>query len=357
MGNVNKALETLLLPAEMALYDGLLTSTVTKQIVLERITDFTKLVKVGISWKPTITESWKIETRPTDSTNFYALNILRYRLDNDSVVIDTNPNNFVIEKARVVRTIAVGPFTGYTYWYPGVTTTIRPGNNTEYIVETVSDIGNNTTRAGYPEPTNGTNPLVGIVQQDIIITSTKTSKATKRIEKPLLDILHGFNVNYDTLKTLLATTAIIKKVDNNTRITNTSVEGIFTIDANGNRTVNAKVYYNGIDTEVQKPSGMITSYNKTYPGHVVRYRLYDTIINEPIYGSSAVATFDSSINDEINIVIGTTPGYDAITKTLTFNPEEGATLWVTFEELPAQGKNWGNEAIYFLTDGDVIRIS
>lgn len=358
MSNINKALETLLLPAEMALYDGLLTSTVAKQIVLERISDFTKLVKVGTSWKPTVTESWKIETRPTDSTNFYALNMLRYRLDDNGVIVDTNPDNFVIERERTVITITVGPFAGYTYWNPARKTVIRPGDSSsEYIVETIADLGKNTTRTGYPEPTNGVNPLVSIVQQDIIITSTKTSRATKRIEKPLLDILQGFNVNYDTLKTLLATTAIIKKVDTSTRITNTSVEGVFTTDAYGNRKVNAKVYYNGIDTEVRKPSGMITSYNKPYLGHVVRYRLYDTVINEPIYGASAVATFDSSVNDEITIVAGTTPGYDTTTETLTYNPEEGATLWVTFEELPAQGKNWGNEAIYFLTDGDVIRIS
>ena len=354
MSNITKALETLLLPTEMGVYDGLLTSPISKRIVLERTTDFTK----RIGTRPTITDVWKVESQPMSSTNFYALNMLRFRLDDNGVIVDTNPDNFIIEKERAVITITVGPFAGYTYWYPSRKTIIKPNSDgSEYIVETITDIGKNTTRTGYPEPTNGVNPLVSITQRDIIITTTKTSSATKQTDKPLLEILQGLNVTYEDLKTLMTSTAFIKKADTNTRITNTSVEGIFTTVTPGVTKVNAKVYYNGIDTEVKKPSGMITSYNKTYPGHVVRYRLYDTIINEPNYGASAVATFDSSINDEITIVQGTTPGYDATTKTLTFNPEEGATLWVTFEELPAQGKNWGNEAIYFLTDSDVVRIS
>jgi len=133
-------------------------------------------------------------------------------------------------------------------------------------------------------------------------------------------------------------------------IVNTSVEAVFTPEGD-DFIADAIVYYNGISTDEKRPSGMITSYNKPYPGHVVRWRLYDDIVTEPIYGSSAVIQFNSLQDDRIRIVAGDSTSYNATTKTLTYNRESGATLWVTFEEAPAQGKNWGNESMYFLSEG------
>jgi hypothetical protein len=48
---------------------------------------------------------------------------------------------------------------------------------------------------------------------------------------------------------------------------------------------------------------------------------------------------------------------EQITYTITDEKTiDGATLWATFEELPAQGKGWGSEAIYLLIDGqDPVR--
>lgn len=359
MKNLQKTLETLLLPDEFGIYDGIITNKVSKKIYLTKTIDYTKPVIVNKRLVSTNTKSeeWNIGSQITIGSDLYALNKLRFYLDGKTIR-NLDPNNTIFSREKEFKTLTNGPFAGQTYWYHGSTVIIKPQGDT-YEVTTISDLGNNTTSTGLPEPTLGVNPMIDILVINKIITKTKTTTSSPiNVKVDLNTVLRGLNVDYETLKYEMATVETIVKKDDNMYILNTSIEGIFNQLDQNTLTLNAKVYYNGLDTEVNSPNGLLTSYNKLYPGHVVRYRLYDELVTETIYGSSATIQFDALANDEIKIVKGTIPSYNPNTKTLTYNPENGATLWVTFEEKPAQGKNWGNEAIYFLTGTDeILRIS
>lgn len=354
MQNLEKALQVLQLPDSAGTFNGLTGVTTTRTIVNKVLTDFTKMV----SGKPTVTSTFEIVETKSSSTKMYVLNYLNMMSNLGLTVTNDNTDSFVMNKPKTWVTVTLGTHAGKTFWYPGQTIIIQPGDNF-YSMDLISDLGSNVTSTGSPEPTNGENPLVTIRRESYIKTATFTS-ARPSVSYPkiaLQQLCSLMNLTEEELKQAVKTTYTLSSVDTTKRIANTCVEGAFLSDSN---TLSGKinVYYNGVNTNTFKPSGLITSYDKPYPGHIVRWRLHNGVINDPVYGSSVTIKFESSEDNAINIIAGDAPSYDPITKTLTYDKNKEAVLLATFEELPAQGKNWGGEAKYLLIPNDLpVKIS
>ena len=348
MQDLDKTLRTLHLPSSAAAFDGLTGVTTTRTIVNKVLNDLTKMV----NGKPTVTSTFEVVETKTAANKIYTLNYLNMMGQFGLIVTNDDVNNFVMSKPRTWATINAGPFSGQTYWYPEQTIIIKP-TNAFYTLDLITDLGMNSTTTGYPDPSNGEDPLVTIRKEIYVKTSTfYSSKPSISYPKYGLKTLCSLmNTTPDELKYATRMSCALTTVDTNKRIANTSVEGIFSqvLDTT-NIEGNIHVYYNGIDTSISKPSGLLTSYDKTYPGHVVRWRLYNGVVKDAVYGSSVTIKFDSSENNTINIVAGVSASYDIPTRTLTYDKSKEAILWATFEELPAQGKNWGGEALYLLVE-------
>lgn len=132
--------------------------------------------------------------------------------------------------------------------------------------------------------------------------------------------------------------ALTEKKDPSTHIVSTGAE----IVQDGNK-YTGKVYYNGVDTKVESPSGKITSYQKTYPSHVC-FWIYEADGETGVRGGHEIAKFAASADNTITVVKGTKKSWNATTKTFTY-PKEGR-LRLMVEEgsiLTAQGKGWGDE--------------
>jgi hypothetical protein len=348
-------LKNLRLPDSMYLFDGLITSTIRRKIVMEDITD----ISTGKTIK---TQTFQIKEMVDDKNKSYALNRLAWMLHERWIeLVSEEADNYIFQRDRNFATIEVGPFAGNTYWYPGKNYMITPFEN-KYKIDLIIDLGASSTTGGVPEPTNGENPLVTVERYTTLIT--KQSKITSRRPSfptyKLEDLCSRMNMTKEQLKNEMVTTFIIdpKNTLATNRICNTSVIAEFTLEENGNLKADGKVFYDGVDTQVTSPSGKITSYDKTYPGHLFRWRLYNNDIVDTSLGTSATVSFSSNSDDSITIVAGDKTSYDSATKTLTYNKNKDAYLWASFEELPAQGKNWGGEAIYFLSENNLpIRIS
>jgi hypothetical protein len=360
MENLQKTLRNLRLPDSFGKFDGIISTRTSRVLIQERVHDYTQMTRINGKSVPKVIDTFKIEESKS-AFDTYALNMLDWELHSRNVEVKLESEDEVIfGRDKFFSTIEIGPFTGNTYWYTGINSSITETLDGTYIFDKVIDLGLSSDTKGNPEPTLGENPLVTVVRREFIKTRTSLSKPIVSYPKiALYDILSAMGKTKDELKYDMRTTFLIvpKAQLPLNKICNTSIEAVFTMNEDGSILADAKVYYDGIDTQVTRPTGKITSYNKQYPGHVVRWRLYDGIVNDYVYGSSATIVFNSLVDDKITIVAGNETKYDALTKTLTYNKEDGATLWVTFEEQPAQGKGWGNEAMYFLLeDAEPIRI-
>lgn len=370
MTNVSNALRTLRLPEYISEFDGLIFKENKRVPVLERTRDFTKMVRNPQTGRmePLTTEKVIFVQRDSILTNkTYALNWIDFRFNNNRFAeIEQDFLGAVAKFQHPIQELVLehGPKKGELVWYNGVSAEFIDYSPSEkHIVFKTTPGVNSVNGIG----TDVNDPLVPISRIEKMITGTTVTnvRTGERTITNLRETVRngGFpNIPLSTILQLAggmsleqfidytAITYVIQPQPTPNHIVNTSIEAVFT--PNGEDFIaDAIVYYNGISTDEKRPSGMITSYNRTYPGHVVRWRLYDDIVTDPIYGASSVIQFNSLQDDKIRIVAGDSTSYNSTTKTLTYNKENGATLWVTFEESPAQGKNWGNEAMYFLSEG------
>jgi hypothetical protein len=372
--STQNTLRTLRLPEYLEDFDGLIYKEFSRTPILIETQDFTNLVRNPNTGKmePTITEKIVFEEKESLlSLKQYALNWIDFRFNNQKFAeLEESFLTSVAKFEHPIQQLVLehGPKAGETVWYNGVSAQFIDFSPEEKHVVYRITPGRNSING---VTTDVNNPLVPITRRRIIVSGTsKTVNGVRTVTNrretirsggfpniPLNKILELSGV--ETVEDFMAETYTIFKIQKaptTNHITATSIEAVFTPDGD-DYIADAIVYYNGVATDVKRPSGMITSYNKTYPGHVVRWRLYDTIIKDSIYGASEVIQFNSLSDDRIRIVAGNETSYNATTKTLTYNVEDDATLWCTFEESPAQGKNWGNEAFYLLSQGvEPVRI-
>jgi hypothetical protein len=373
--STQNTLRTLRLPEYLDQFDGLIYKEFKVTPVLIETRDFTNPVRNPITGRnePTITEKIVFEEKESILTlKQYALNWIDFRFNNNRFAsIEEDFLNAVAKFEHGVQEVELehGPKAGETVWYNGVSAKFIDFSNDEKHIEFRLTPGVNSING---VSTDKDNPLVTIARRRVIISGTVSINrrtgvrtVTNRKETigdggfpniPLNRILELAGMSLEEYIQTVYTVFKIQKAPTPNHITATSIEAVFTPDGE-DYIADAIVYYNGVSTDEKRPSGMITSYNKTYPGHVVRWRLYDGIVKDSIFGASEVIQFNSLQDDKIRIVAGNETSYNASTKTLTYNIEDGATIWCTFEEQPAQGKNWSNEAIYFLSEGmEPVRI-
>ncbi len=153
---------------------------------------------------------------------------------------------------------------------------------------------------------------------------------------PVADLPSLFGKTIEELEEALKTDIGCATLNRDTHITSTSIE----IVKEGNE-YKGITYYSGIDASVIKPSGKITSYNKSYPGHVNRWILKQwnpdgttAALAGNVYGQTWMKQYSSTEDNTINVVAGDFTSYDATTKTLTYNNSLKTELWYAFEELP-----------------------
>lgn len=314
MENIANALRVLNLPDEFSKHNGVFTSEIQYSLVEKRINDFTKLVK----GKPTITSTFEVRSKVFGSTG-YVFNMLHDFIHfNNYDVVDTN----TLKKDRVY---------GETFWYPEGNITIS-----DNVITFVGNPFKNVLPNGQPEPTGGLNPSITILREDYVKTksffSTKPNKSYPSYTLDQIEALSG--LTFDEICNAFRTEKLIWTPSGDTHVTSVGVK----VDIADN-TYTGKVYYNGIDTKEVKPSGLITSYGKVYPGHVTRWNLYNGDVNNSAYGSSIFIQDNSSEDTTITVVAGEKYSWDSLTRVLTFNANIPATLSFQYEELPAQGKN------------------
>lgn len=165
----------------------------------------------------------------------------------------------------------------------------------------------------------------------------KESKKTESLLVPLSELLEMLNTTEEQLREDLAVYQVCTYKDPSKFIVSTSSE----IVQNGN-SYTGITYYNGISTKASPPSGKTTSYEKQYPGHVVRW-IFEADGITGARGGYQILQVTSSADNTIKVVKGNKYGYNASTNTFTydrpgrlvFENEEGSMM-------TAQGKGHGN---------------
>jgi hypothetical protein len=165
----------------------------------------------------------------------------------------------------------------------------------------------------------------------------KTYYDTKNVLIPLSEVLSMAGMTEEELTEELASYLICTPKDPSKFIVNTSSE----IIQNGN-SYTGITYYNGVNTKTSPPSGKTTSYEKSYPGHVVRW-IFEADGITGARGGFQIAQFKSSEDNTIKVEYGPKYGYNATTKTFTY--DRPGRLVFEYEEgsmMTATGKNWSD---------------
>lgn len=390
-------MRTLGLPTEYSFVDGYITDfSVSKNLTMVKNVDLAKSLKVvSPTGKVTYTNapttwSYNIVTNrdEKDNSGMYLPNIVSFIYNSPGSYI--NPSDPFEMKFDRINPTSSGN------WIAGNSTRISQPTQDTVLVRTLNELGGNNNVIArkyvktvdgvkiYKDPVDylgrtiigehiyneGATPIAMKIPFDNrlvtvkLVTKTTVGSGswsssnpvwsggtrvltdTKSVYVPVADLPVLFRKTVEELENELATETFCTLLDRDTHITSTSTEVV----VNGNK-YSGITYYNGVNARTNPPSGMITSYNKPYPGHVQRWILkqwnQDGTLppNTGAYGQVWMMQFSSSTNSEITVVKGATTVYDAATRTLTYNESMISELWYTFEELPAQGKNWGGETI------------
>ena len=335
MENLEKALRVLSLPDSFGKYNGLICNKVSYQLTEVVVTDYTKLIGI----KPTVTTTYVERAIADPGYKMYALNHFNMLMakNSDFSIID----EFTIVKPLEFFTINAGPFTGNSYWSGEAEVKMSKSGTNTLVTHTYNPFMNTTVK-GFPEATNGINPSKSIVREDW--TKTKTFTSSKPVKSyPVYtkaELMTKTGWSYEQIKRAYRIEYEIKSLDSNVNITSTGCKIV-----NTNNKYTGEVYINGILSPEIDYRKLTTSYGQKHPGYVFRWRLYNGTVNESIYGSSQVIKFTDHESTTIEILPSTMVTWDAVNRILTYDQTKPAQLWATFEELPAQGKNWGGEDI------------
>lgn len=388
-------LRTLNLPPEYSIVDGFITDyKVSNQLIITKNVDQSKSVKnISSTGKVTYsnaTTTWAYETKQIrdelTNSGTYLPNFVDFQFSGAEYI---NPGNvYEIVQDRIDPTNSGS-------WIAGSTFSIDQLNDQLILLTSITEIGGNCNviprtfvkRVGsisyYKNPVDYLGrPIIGdtLYNNGVPATSlvikfanritrltqvtktkvgsgtwtsstgvwsggVKTYTSTTSVYVPVADLPQLFGSSIADLENETRTEIYCTPLNPNTYITSTSTE----IVTAGNLYTGI-TYYSGIDARLNKPSGKITSYNKTYPGHVQRWILKQwhpdgTVVGSGSYGQAWMLQLNGSEDSAITIVPGNQTSYNATTKTLTYNSSLTSELWYTFEELPAQGKNWSGETI------------
>lgn len=339
MENTQAALRTLNLPDDFSPWNGQIKTKTERKLVERITTDYTKLIGI----KPTVTTTYEIR-KTTTAFGHYGLNLLAdyihaYGYD----YIDAN----TLDLPRATYTIPSGPFAGKTFWRAESRVNIVDIGPELFDINVAPFPFSNTIFGGNPEPTNGENPEMTILREQVIITKTfnNSSNPAKTYPKYSKDVvLAKTGWSLDQLTANLATTFSGKRVDSLRHITSTGTRVVQSGDL-----YTGEIYINGFKvTQEINPSGLITAYGSVYPGLVGRWRLYNGVVHNSARGTTWEKQIELPGNMTLLVKPGETYSYDASTNTLTYNDNVEASLWFEFEFKPLTGKGWSNETIIVL---------
>lgn len=400
--NTETVLRTLKLPQDYAFVDGFITDyTINKSLVIVKTVDKSKSVK-------TVSPTGKITYTNADTTWSYQVRETRDELNNAGTYLPNRVSGFVNApksylspddvfeiKSDRIESLPNGSWIGagsvkvsqvdedtvlltisnelgasqnviprvFVNRVGGVANYKDP---VDYLGRAI--VGDLIPNQGAPESamsipfasriirvTEITNTLQGIgswsSSNPVWSGGVKVLTSSKSVYVPVADLPSLFGKSIEQLEEETATETYCSVLNSDTHITSTSTEIVVSGDKYKGIT-----YYSGVDAAVSKPSGKITSYNKQYPGHVNRWILkqWDAegqpiTIGMGVLGQVWMRQMASNEDSEITVIAGGRTEYDDATKTLTYDSTLPTELWYSFEELPAQGKNWGGETIIKLS--------
>jgi len=352
MANTLKAIELLGIPEECAIYEGQIQTKTSRSLKIYEVSDFTS-GKKQVYYEHEFVEK-------NELFGAYPFNLISSYLYS----FGHTPESFEGETFTTLRpsstfTVNAGPMLGQVYYSGWQKTKIYPnGKGTGYSFDILTEPWLNTNKDGTPADMTNPFPLPGTCGK-YVRTKTKDSKTgtikiwtsrypvTQTLRKN--DILSIVKLSEEEYAQKVGWTFNIVKVSNTTHITSIAMD-VVDVDLNKKKGI---FYINGEDTQKVSASGLITSYNKTNPGYLFQWRLFNGD-EQGAYGCTLFVNFGQSDDNTINIAVGSTNSWDATTKTLTYNyaRPEVAKILAYAEFLPAQGKNenWGR--IYNLETGE-----
>ena len=391
MSNTATVLRTLNLPDQYSILDGYITDwRISKNLVVNKTIDRSKSVKTeGVNGKITYSNapdkySYQIQESRNELTNSgtYLPNLVSIRLNQPKYYL--NPDNVMeIKMDRIITSnkwIAANTMkievegenivisdTTELGGAQNVLAMVREKVAGQWVYKNPKDyLGREI--AGEPVYNQGApakyinvsfeNRLISVLMVTKVLQGTgtwssstgvwsngvKTMTTTSYVLIPVSDLPSLFGQTIEELESELTSKTYCTELPSG-HITSTSTEIVA-----DEHTYKGITYYNGLDASVNKPSGQITSYGKTYPGHVQRWILKQwnqdgTVSGGGVYGQAWMKQYQSSEDSTITIVAGNQTSFDEATKTLTYDSSKLTELWYQFEELPAQGKNWCGETI------------
>jgi hypothetical protein len=353
MQNLEKALRLLNLPTEIGAINGQINKRTTKALVENCLMDFTKMVKNPTTGKfePTTTYTYVIESSES-LFGAYPFNLIAGHIHSSGMEITNMENNsftlykpykeFTIDtildsSGQVVNLPAGSGVKSWVGWTEIKIVPTAKGYDYNFYYEQGF---NSYFGVYYAHNENIT--WRSLLRRTYVKTSstpnpTRFTKSYPKYTIAQLKQKTGFT-DYQ-LAEAFGTTWHVELKDHNTHCLNIASDIVF-VDEN---TIKGEAYINGVLSKDIPFTSLISSYFKTLPDFVCRYKLYNskfTTSGDNAYGTAWNKFYSSTQDTTLNLQKGDVVSYNATTNTLTYPPD--SKLVFDFEFLPAQGKNETN---------------
>jgi hypothetical protein len=387
--NTAKALELANLPSQFAVYDQRVDSVTDYFVVRVIHTDFTRKNPVT-NRTPFIDTTYEVRST-TKASGIYGLNYWSTMIHEFGGNITYSGDSILIDKPFTTWTVDQGPFTGYTYWYGESNVKAYPIQGGYEVLRTGNPFDNTFSFAdknrliaeakakklpapvlpptGTPELSGGVNPFMSITTEEYSTLQPIIKGGPKRVTKRVSNgkqvdkstILRQTGWSYETFKYNRRQVLRFRNAAPQNDATKYVQNQFIDVIQNGD-VYTAVVYINGIPADQINYRSLQTSYGKLHPSFVIRWRLYngDEYPKDAIYGATWVREYRKGLanplnvenqNTSITVVKGSSVNWNVSTNTLTVDVTKDCKLWAQIEELPAQGKNDGDELIFDLVTG------
>mgnify|MGYP006921026904 CR=1 FL=1 len=342
----------------MGAINGQINKRTTKSLVEICLMDYTKMVK-GANGKlgPTITYNYVIDSA-VSLFGAYPLNLAAIHLHSSNMdLVSMENGTFVFYRPYEEFTIdTVLDSSGNLVNLPeGTGEKSWTGWNEVRIVPTANGYDysfyyeqgfNNYFGVYYPHDENVT--WRSILRKTFIKTTStpNPTRFTKSYPKyTIAELKAKTGLNDFQLADSFGTTWHVEFKSHDTHCLNIAAD-IVTVD---DTTLKGEVYINGILSKDIPYTSLISSYFKTLPDFVCRYKLYNDKFKTPgdnVYGTAWNKFMSSNQDTTLNLQKGDIVSYNATTNTLTYPPN--SRLVFDYEFLPAQGKNETNGTAIYL---------
>jgi len=342
MLDLNKTLELLKLPQDMASFSGQIQKCTRHSIVENRLNDFTYVNMDTLKKEIKLTSTFSTVST-TVPFGAYTHNKLVGNVQSQEVVgfID---NVYYLHKDGVDITISQGPFAGQTYHFGWSDVQIVPTEVGLDIIQLDYPWGNSDRNSGMPKE-----PWISLKRIDQVKTgSVSIIRKTKEVKVTNVSISKGVSSfpNY-TKEQMLEKSGMTEEelaeakktvfhcylVDPATHVVSMATD----IEVADNK-LTGVAYINGIKSSDIPYTTLMASYGKKFPDFVTRWKVYHPSMLMGVYGTALpVIQQGSKVDNSITIIKGDALSFNATTRVLTYI--DGTEIVFDIECLPAQGKN------------------